>query len=266
MFSFHIFFIAIIQGITEFLPISSSAHLIIIPYIMKVSDQGVLIDISVHLGSLFALIIFFKKESVILFKGLIQFFSLKLQKEEFFLLLKIIIATIPICLFGLIFKIYRLDIIVRSIELIGWTMIIFGMLLFYADKLGKEKKSLKNLSFKESLFIGFFQAFALIPGVSRSGISITGFRIFGYNKYDAIKISLMMSIPTILLSAFFISPQILEEEKISTIEILIPFILSFITAFVTLKVMVKYVYIFGFTPYVVYRIFLGIILLFMSYS
>ena len=266
MFSFNIFFIAIVQGITEFLPISSSAHLIIIPYIMKVSDQGVLIDISVHLGSLFALIIFFKKESVILFKGLIQFFSLKFQKEEFFLLLKIIIATIPICLFGLIFKIYRLDIIVRSIELIGWTMIIFGILLFYADKLGKEKKSLKNLSFRESLFIGFFQALALIPGVSRSGISITGFRIFGYNKYDAIKISLMMSIPTILLSAFFISPEILEEKNISIIEILIPFILSFITAFVTLKVMVRYVYVFGFSPYVIYRIFLGIILLSMAYS
>ena len=266
MFSFHIFFIAIVQGITEFLPISSSAHLIMIPYIIKVSDQGVLIDISVHLGSLLALIIFFKKESVILFKGLIQFFSLKWQKEEFFLLLKIIIATIPICLFGLIFKIYRLDIIVRSIELIGWTMIIFGMLLFYADKLGKEKKSLKNLSFRESLFIGFFQAFALIPGVSRSGISITGFRIFGYNKYDAIKISLMMSIPTILLSAFFISPEILEEKNISIIEILIPFILSFITAFVTLKVMVRYVYVFGFSPYVIYRIFLGIILLSMAYS
>ena len=266
MFSFHIFFIAIVQGITEFLPISSSAHLIMIPYIMKVSDQGVLIDISVHLGSLLALIIFFKKESVILFKGLIQFFSLKWQKEEFFLLLKIIIATIPICLFGLIFKIYRLDIIVRSIELIGWTMIIFGITLFYADKLGKEKKSLKNLSFRESLFIGFFQAFALIPGVSRSGISITGFRIFGYNKYDAIKISLMMSIPTILLSAFFISPEILEEKNIGIIEILIPFILSFITAFVTLKVMVRYVYVFGFSPYVIYRIFLGIILLSMAYS
>ena len=266
MFSFHIFFIAIVLGITEFFPFSSSAHLIMIPYIMKVSDQGVLIDISVHLGSLLALIIFFKKESVILFKGLIQFFSLKWQKEEFFLLLKIIIATIPICLFGLIFKIYRLDIIVRSIELIGWTMIIFGMLLFYADKLGKEKKSLKNLSFRESLFIGFFQAFALIPGVSRSGISITGFRIFGYNKYDAIKISLMMSIPTILLSAFFISPEILEEKNISIIEILIPFILSFITAFVTLKVMVRYVYVFGFSPYVIYRIFLGIILLSMAYS
>ena len=266
MFSFHIFFIAIVQGITEFLPISSSAHLIMIPYIMKVSDQGVLIDISVHLGSLLALIIFFKKESVILFKGLIQFFSLKWQKEEFFLLLKIIIATIPICLFGLIFKIYRLDIIVRSIELIGWTMIIFGIILFYSDKLGKEKKSLKNLSFRESLFIGFFQAFALIPGVSRSGISITGFRIFGYNKYDAIKISLMMSIPTILLSAFFISPEILEEKNISIIEILIPFILSFITAFVTLKVMVRYVYVFGFSPYVIYRIFLGIILLSMAYS
>ncbi len=266
MISFHIFFIAIIQGITEFLPISSSAHLIILPYLMKVSDQGVLIDISVHLGSLLALMLFFKKETIILYIGLIQFFSFKLQKEEFVLLLKIIVITIPICFFGLIFKIYRLDIMVRSIELIGWTMIIFGILLFYADKFGKEEKTLKNLSFKETIIIGFFQVFALIPGVSRSGVSITGFRIFGYNKYDAIKISLLMSIPTILLSAFFISPEILEEKKINFLELFIPFILSFITAILALKVMVKYIYVFGFTPYVLYRISLGLILLYIAYS
>ena len=264
MISFHIFFIAIIQGITEFLPISSSAHLIILPYLMKTSDQGVLIDISVHLGSLLALIIFFKRETIILFKGLIQFFSLELKKEEFILLLKIIVSTIPICCFGLTFKIYRLDIVVRSVELIGWTMIIFGILLYYADKFGKQKKTLKNFNFKEAIIIGFFQSFALIPGVSRSGISITGFRIFGFNKYDSIKLSLLMSIPTILLSVFFISPEILKQ-KISLIDIFIPFIFSFITAFLALKLMFKYIYVLGFTPYVIYRIILGLILLFITY-
>ena len=111
-------------------------------------------------------------------------------------------ATIPVIFFGLIFKIYRLDIIVRSIEIIGWMMIVFGVLLFYADKFGKEKKSLEDLSFRHAAIMGLFQAFALIPGVSRSGITITGFRIFGYSKYDAIKISLLMSIPTIVLSGF----------------------------------------------------------------
>ena len=141
MISFHIFFIAIIQGITEFLPISSSAHLIILPYLIKVSDQGVIIDISVHLGSLLALLIYFKKDSLILLKGLIQFSLLKFQKKEFFLFFKIIVATIPVSFIGIIFKIYHLDIIVRSIEIIGWTMIVFGVLLYYADKFGKEKKN-----------------------------------------------------------------------------------------------------------------------------
>jgi len=265
MITLHIFFIAIIQGITEFLPISSSAHLIILPYLMKVSDQGVIIDISAHLGSLLALIIFFKKDSIILFKGLIQFFFLKNQRKEFLFFFKIVIATIPVIFFGLIFKIYRLDIIVRSIEIIGWMMIVFGVLLFYADKFGKGKKTLQDLSLKDAVIMGLFQVFALIPGVSRSGVTITGFRIFGYSRYDSIKISLLMSIPTIILSGFFISPEILEENKISIFVILITFILSFCTAIIALNLMVKYVYKFGFTPYVFYRIIVGLILLYIAY-
>ena len=265
MITLHIFFIAIIQGITEFLPISSSAHLIILPYLMKVSDQGVIIDISAHLGSLLALIIFFKKDSIILFKGLIQFFFLKNQRKEFLFFFKIVIATIPVIFFGLIFKIYRLDIIVRSIEIIGWMMIVFGVLLFYADKFGKGKKTLQDLGLKDAVIMGLFQVFALIPGVSRSGVTITGFRIFGYSRYDSIKISLLMSIPTIILSGFFISPEILEENKISIFVILITFILSFVTAIIALNLMVKYIYTFGFTPYVVYRIILGLILLYIAY-
>ena len=265
MITFHIFFIAIIQGITEFLPISSSAHLIILPYLMKISDQGVIIDISAHLGSLLALIIFFKKDTTFLFRGLIQFFFLKTQKKEFFFFLKIGLATIPVVFFGIIFKIYRLDIVVRSVEIIGWMMIFFGVLLFYADKFGKEKKSIEDLNFRDIAIIGLFQSFALFPGVSRSGITITGFRIFGYSKYDSIKISLLMSIPTIILSGFFISPEILEENNISVLAILVTFILSFFSAIIALNLMVKYIYKFGFTPYVVYRIILGLILLYIAY-
>ena len=129
----------------------------------------------------------------------------------------------------------------------------------------RSKKTLEDLSFKHAAIIGLFQAFALIPGVSRSGITITGFRIFGYNKYDAIKISLLMSIPTIILSGFFISPEILEENNISFLTVSITFVLSFITAIITLNLMVKYIYTFGFTPYVVYRIILGLILLYIAY-
>ena len=266
MISLHIFFISIIQGITEFLPISSSAHLIILPFLMKVSDQGIIIDISVHLGSLFALIIYFKRDAFILLKGILQLFLMQIKEKEFLFFLKIIVATIPVIFFGIIFKIYRLDIMIRSIEIIGWTMIFFGILLYFSDKLGSEKNHLGNWGFKDAIIIGLFQAIALIPGVSRSGITITSLRIFGYNRYDSIKISLMMSIPTIILSAFFISPEILNENKISISEIFIPFVISFLTAIIALNFMVKYVYIFKFTPYVIYRIVLGIILLYISYS
>jgi len=144
-------------------------------------------------------------------------------------------------------------------------MIVFGVLLFYADKFGKGKKTLQDLGLKDAVIMGLFQVFALIPGVSRSGVTITGFRIFGYSRYDSIKISLLMSIPTIILSGFFISPEILEENKISIFVILITFILSFCTAIIALNLMVKYVYTFGFTPYVFYRIIVGLILLYIAY-
>ena len=265
MISFHIFFIAIIQGITEFLPISSSAHLIILPYLMKVSDQGVIIDISAHFGSLFAIIIYYKKDSLALSKGFVQFFVMKTKEKEFLFFLKILIATIPVVIIGLLFKLYRLDIIFRSVEIIGWTMIIFGILLFLTDKFCEEKNSLETWSWRNAFFVGIFQALALIPGVSRSGITITSLRLFGYNRYDSIKISLLMAIPTILLSGFFITPQILIDNNITIIEILIPFTLSFITALIVLKIMVKYVYIFRFTPYVIYRILLGVVLLYITY-
>ena len=144
-------------------------------------------------------------------------------------------------------------------------MIVFGFLLFYADKFGKEKKSLEDLNFKDIAIIGLFQSFALFPGVSRSGITITGFRIFGYSKYDSIKISLLMSIPTIILSGFFISPEILEENNISVLAILVTFILSFFSAIIALNLMIRYIYKFGFKPYVIYRIVLGLILLYIAY-
>ena len=265
MITIHIFFIAIIQGITEFLPVSSSAHLIILPYFMKVVDQGVVIDISVHLGSLFALLIYFKQDTSILFRGMIQFFLIQFQKKELLFFLKIVTATIPIIFIGLIFKIYRFDIVLRSVEVIGWTMIIFGILLYLTDKFGGEKKTIDNWGFKSAFIVGIFQAISLIPGTSRSGITITGLRVFGYDRYNSIKISLLMSIPTIILSVFFITPSILKENNVNLIEFFIPFALSFIASLIALKILINYIYIFKFTPYIIYRITLGLILLYTVY-
>ena len=267
MISLHIFFVSILQGLTEFLPISSSAHLIILPMIMSVKDQGIVFDISVHLGSLFALLIFFKEDTVYLIKGFINLIVLDIRKKEAELLMKLIAATIPVLGLGLFFKIHDLDTLLRSIELIGWTMILFGVLLYFTDRFGEQNKKLGNWNYKDALLMGFFQMVALIPGVSRSGITISGSRLLGYNRYDSIRLSMLMSIPTILASGGLLAPGLFKASyDVSLLEVLTAFVLSFLASFFALVVLLKYIYKFRFTPYIIYRIALGFILLWFVYS
>ena len=140
MISLHIFLVSTLQGLTEFLPISSSAHLIILPTMLAVKDQGIVFDVSVHLGSLFALLIFFKEDTLSLVKGSRNLVVLDLRKKEVRFLLRLIFSCIPVILFGLFFKIHNIDTLLRSIEVIGWTMIIFGVFLYVSDRLGKQNK------------------------------------------------------------------------------------------------------------------------------
>ena len=177
MISLHIFLVSILQGLTEFLPISSSAHLIILPTIMAVKDQGIVIDISVHLGSLLALLVFFRKDSLNLVKGAYYIGKFNLRDRDAQLVLQLILATIPVLIVGLFFKINDITDLLRSIELIGWTMILFGVFLFFSDHFGSTKKRANHWSYRDCILMGTFQVLALIPGVSRSGITISGFSI-----------------------------------------------------------------------------------------
>ena len=267
MISLHIFLLSIIQGFTEFLPISSSAHLIILPKFLSVKDQGVIFDIAVHLGSLFAILIFFWKDSVSLIKGTILLITLNLRKKESQFLLRLILASIPVILVGLLLRIYKIDTLLRTLELIGWTMIIFGILLYLVDKIGKKNKKIEDWTYKDALIMGCFQALALIPGVSRSGITISGSRFIGYDRYNSIKLSMLMSIPTILASATLISTDLFEVTiDVDIFELIFSFLLAFFTSFLALFVLIKFIYKFHFTPYILYRIFLGLILLWFVYS
>ena len=249
----EIIFLSIIQGVTEFLPISSSAHLILFSNHFNFNNQSLTLDISLHLGSLLAIIFYFKKD-------LLDFVSNK------FLFLKILISSIPIMIFG--FCLVKLNLIeyLRSYEIIGWTTIIFGVLLYISDLKKTKKKINKDFKYSTALYIGLFQVLSLVPGVSRSGIAITGSRFLNFSRLDSAKISFLISIPALTLVSLY-NLQILIIEKnfeVSKINF-IGIILSFLFSYLTIKYFLNYIKKFSLTVFVFYRIFLGTIILIYVY-
>ena len=186
----EIFILSIIQGVTEFLPISSSSHLIIASDFIDFKNQTLQLDVSLHVGSFLAVVAFFHKD-------LINF----VKNKDLFL--KIFMSSIPIMIVGYLLVKFELIDSLRNLKIIGWTTIIFGILLFISDKSKINKKLDNKFSLKSAIFIGFFQILSLIPGVSRSGISITASRICNYNRFDSAKISFLLSIPTLAAVSFF---------------------------------------------------------------
>ncbi len=249
----EIFILSLIQGVTEFLPISSSSHLIIFSEYLKVNNQNLEIDISLHIGSFLAVIIFFRKDILNFIK----------KKDLFF---KIIIGSIPIMIVGYILVKLNLIDQFRNIKTIGWTTLIFGLLLFMSDKFSIEKEFESNFTFKSAIFIGFLQILSLIPGVSRSGITITGARILRFKRYDAAKISFLLSIPTLAAVSFFGLNNIIESKSFNFSFLMIfSIITSFIFSYITIKYFLRYVINFSLNIFVIYRIILGIVLLSIAY-
>ena len=248
----EILILSAIQGISEFLPISSSAHLILISNFYDFKTSSLLIDISLHLGSLFAIMFYFKKD----------LFDLKNNKR---LLGLIIVGSIPLMIFGYILHSSDLIHFVRNVEIIAWTTLFFGLILYFSDQSKTEKNISKNLNLKSIIFIGIFQILALIPGVSRAGITITAARFLNYNRVDSTKISFLLSIPALIgASSLGITDAFKETLEISYLSI-IAIVLSFLFSFITVKYFLKYVNNFSLNIFVIYRVFLGIILLLIIY-
>ena len=248
----EILILSAIQGISEFLPISSSAHLILISNFYDFKTSSLLIDISLHLGSLFAIMFYFKKD----------IFDLKNNKR---LLGLIMVGSIPLMIFGYILHSSDLIHFVRNVEIIAWTTLFFGLILYFSDQGKTEKNISKNLNLKSIIFIGIFQILALIPGVSRAGITITAARFLNFNRVDSTKISFLLSIPALIgASSLGITDAFKETLEISYLSI-IAIILSFLFSFITVKYFLKYVNNFSLNIFVIYRVFLGIILLLIIY-
>ena len=249
----EVIILSIIQGITEFLPISSSAHLILVSKYFNFSNDNLPINISLHLGSLMAIIIYFRKD----------LFDFANNKNLFF---KIIIASIPVMIVGFFLVKFHLIDYLRSYKVIGWSTILFAFLLYVSD-LRKVKKTI-NTDFKLStaVYIGLFQVLSLIPGVSRSGITITGSRFFNFSKVESAKISFLLSIPTLsAVSLYNFKDLIIEKNlEISLINLLAIF-LSFIFSYLSIVYLLKYLKKFSLMPFVIYRIALGLLILLYAY-
>ena len=248
----EIIILSAIQGISEFLPVSSSAHLILVSTLYEFKSSSLLIDISLHLGSLIAIIYFFRNE----------LFDAKNNKR---LLSLIILGSVPLIIVGYIFYstgfIYQL----RNIEIIAWTTLIFAIILYISDKSRFDKKISSNLNLKAIIFIGIFQIFSLVPGVSRAGITITAARILKFNRFDSSKISFLLSIPALTGASVLSFKDVLEQTIIFNNLVIIAIISSFIFSFLTIKFFLIYINRFSMNAFVVYRIIIALILFSLIY-
>ena len=249
----EVFLLSLIQGVTEFLPISSSSHLIMASEFIDFKNKSLAIDVSLHIGSFIAVISYFYKE----------IFSFFRNKDLFF---KIIISSIPVIIVG--FFLVKLNLIdkLRTIEIIGWTTIIFAILLYVSDKFKLEKNVEKNFTYKSAILIGFFQILSLIPGVSRSGITITAGRFLNFKRYDASKISFLLSIPTLAaVSIYGINNLLTTDNFLFTNLNILSIIFSFVFSYLTIKFFLNYIKKSSLNLFVIYRLILGVTLLMISY-
>ncbi len=249
----EVLILSVIQGISEFLPVSSSAHLIIFSNIIDFSNQSLIFDVGLHLGSLLAILFYFRKELL----------NITNDKKLFNLLL---IGSIPLILVGYIF--YSTGIIdsFRNLKIIAWTTLIFGLLMYFADTFKVEKKIEKNLTIKNILIIGIMQILALVPGVSRSGITITAGRFLNFDRHDSTKISFFLSIPALMGASVLSLKDAVNENVEFNFFLIISIILSFIFSYLTIKYFLIYTKRFSLKFFVIYRIVLSIIIFLIIYN
>ena len=264
---FNLLLVAIIQGVTEFLPISSSGHLILLPSLSGMEDQGQVIDVAAHMGTLCAVVLYFWPDVRKALGGTWRLMQGKIDTPGAFLTLCLVVATIPVVLFGLFLKLTGLSDQLRSVAVIGWTMLLFGLLLYWADQKGATERTAESWTLKHALNMGLWQAVALIPGTSRSGITITAARMLGYQRTDAARLSMLMSIPTIVASAALLSLDVIGTADAGALrDIAIVSAMSFAAALLALTLMMRLLRSVSYTPYVIYRIVLGVVLLVIAYT
>ena len=262
METLQILILALVQGLTEFLPISSSAHLILTPYLFGYQDQGLAFDVAVHVGSLGAVVSYFRREVMQMtsdfFVSLTPSGTTTANSRLAWL---IILSTVPIVVFGAVFK-SLVETDLRSLLVIAMTTILFGLLLYWADQKGRRQRDEFSIGWKDALIIGMFQVLAIIPGTSRSGITMTAGLLLGMTRKAASRFSFLLSIPTILMSGILVTADLIRvETAVNWNELFLGAFLSFFSAYLCIYLFLRLIETIGMLPFVIYRLILGGVLL-----
>lgn len=261
---YHIIILSLIQGLTEFLPVSSSGHLVILPKLLGWDDQGLAMDVAVHLGTLGAVILYFWKDVLRMIQGFFKLIFGRMD-EGGQLALWLIIGTIPAVLLGSYLSYKGLEF--RSLIFIGWTTLGYGLLLGLIDRITPEAYGLKHLNGLKSLLIGLAQALALFPGTSRSGVCMTMGRLLGLKRMEAARFAFLLAIPAISAAGLHTSLKLSSKGlPFFTPTTLWAMGLSFFFGLMAINFMMKWLQRGNFTPFVIYRVFLGAILLALGYG
>ena len=248
----EIFILSTVQGISEFLPISSSAHLILVSNFYNFRSSSLLIDVGLHFGSLLAIVFYFRRE----------LFDLKNNRK---LLILMVVGSLPLIIFGYFLYITETIYLLRNVKVIAWTTLFFGIILYLADQRKVDKNISSNLNVRSILVIGFFQILALIPGVSRAGITMTAARFLNFNRLDSGKISFLLSIPALTGASFLSLKNITTQSIEINYLIIIAMFLSFLFSYITIRFFLIYINKFSLSVFVIYRVIIGLVLIFIIY-
>ena len=261
----HLAILALVQGITEFLPISSSGHLVLVPVFLQIPDQGLMIDVAVHVGTLGAVLLYLWRDVWNMTSGLAQMMCGR-SNSGTKLLGYLVLATLPIIGAGYAMN-YYYPAGIRGIEVIGWATLGFGLVLMITDQIGMTLRRIEHLTISDTLIIGFAQVLALIPGVSRSGITMTAARVLGMERSEAARFSILLSIPVILGAGSLKGYDLWKSGDAQlTNDVFLGAGIAFITALITIALLMAWLRRATFTPFALYRVVLGIALLAYSYG
>jgi undecaprenyl-diphosphatase len=264
---FPLVLVALVQGATEFVPVSSSGHLVLLPLLTGQPDQGLMIDVAVHVGTLAAVLLYFRADVAGLVRGLRALMGGNRHAPEARLAGALIVATIPVMAAGLALKLLGVMDALRSVAVIGWTTLVFGLLLGLADRVGAHGRSLSDWTLSQAVILGLWQALALIPGTSRSGICITGARLMGFGRIEAARVAMLMSIPTLIASGGLQGLELIASgDRAQLGQAAMAALLAFGAGLVALALMMRLLRSVSFRPYVYYRIALGAGLLAFAYG
>jgi len=261
----HIVVLALVQGITEFLPISSQAHLQLIFMFSDWTDQGLMMDVAVHVGTLGAVMVYFWRDLWAMTIGVARL-AKRGRSQETRLAGFLIIGTLPAVAAGYVLSKY-FPYGIRGIEIVGWTTLSFGILLYFSDKIGMTVRKIKHINLFDVIIIGCAQALAFIPGTSRSGITMTAARVLGMERQESARLSMLLSIPVIIGAGSLQGWKLYQSGNISlSNDVFIAAGLSFVAALIVMAGLMAWLKRSTYTPFVIYRVFLGVILLSISYG